>query len=573
MIKKLIRQLYPYLYPHRKKAFAAFLLSFVLAAIAGAQLKLVQPIFDKGFDAKNSDLTVILKMAGFLLVLGILNFPARFYHFYWMRFVGERMNSDLRTALFAKMQRLPTSYYNQNKQGRLLSTVLNDAEIFAQSYRSIIDVIREPMKGLVYLGMAIYADWQLTLVILIVGPLFVIIFQVSGKKVKANQSQVQEGRAELTHSLSEGLSAHKVTKAFNLQKFVMDRYNHAQEYYFNFTMKTSKVEELAHPFVEFIGYLAFSLLLVFAYYRIQSQAMTIGGFIQFAAALALLMDPIRKYSQANVKLGQGLAAADRINQILDLEEEIDRGTIMKKTFEKEIVVSNVTFGYGEADVLKDFSLRVKKGQKIALVGLSGSGKSTLINLLLGLYPLAKGQITIDGDKLSDIHLKSLRSLFGLVSQDIFLFHDTIRANLTIGGNFSDDEIKRALEVSYASEFVNKLPKGLETVIGDRGAKLSGGQQQRLTIARAFLQNTDILLFDEATSALDNESEKVVQKALEAIAGNKTVIAVAHRLSTIQDYDRIFVLKDGRLVEEGTHRELIANESEYKKLYELSLKSV
>lgn len=552
-------------------ALASFILSFVLAALTGAQVKLIKPIFDNGLSG-SATLEEILTLSGLLLLLGIINFPTRYYHFYWMRYVGEKMNSDMRSSLFAKLQRLPTSFYNQNKQGRMLSTVLNDAEIFAQSFRAIVDVIREPVKALVYLGLAIYSDWQLTLVILVVGPLFVMIFQISGKKIKANQSQVQEGRAELTHNLSEGLSSHKVTKAFNLQKFVMDRYNKAQDYYFHYQMKTTKVEELAHPFVEFIGAVAFSLVIVFAYYRIKSGAMTVGDFIQFVAALALLMDPIRKYSQANVKLGQGLAAADRINQILDLEEEVDRGTFEVKTFSNEIAVSNVTFSYGEGDVLKDFSLKVQKGQKIALVGLSGSGKSTLINLLLGLYPLSKGQITIDGRPLSDIKLRSLRELFGLVSQDIFLFHDTIKENLTIGGTFSDAEIQRALEVSYASEFVNKLPNGLNTVVGDRGAKLSGGQQQRLTIARAFLQNTDVLLFDEATSALDNESEKVVQKALESIAGNKTVIAVAHRLSTIQDYDRIFVLKDGRLVEEGTHAELMGNNGEYKKLYELSLKS-
>ena len=571
MIKKLIRQLLPYLKPYKKMAIAAFLLSFVLAALTGAQVKLIKPIFDKGLSGQ-STLNEVLTLAGLLLLLGVLNFPARYFHFYWMRFVGEKLNADLRSTLFAKMQRLPTSFYNQNKQGRMLSTVLNDAEIFAQSFRALIDIIREPVKGMVYLGLAIYSDWQLTLVILLVGPLFVIIFQVSGKKVKANQSQVQEGRAELTHNLSEGLSAHKVTKAFNLQDFVMSRYTKAQDYYFDFTMRTSKVEEIAHPFVELVGAVAFSMVIVFAYFRIKSGAMTVGDFIQFVAALALLMDPIRKYSQANVKLGQGLAASDRINQILDLEEEIDNGTLAVKKLDNEIVVSNVTFSYGEGEVLKNFSLKVKKGQKIALVGLSGSGKSTLINLLLGLYPISQGSITIDGKPITDIKLKDLRKLFGLVSQDIFLFHDTIRANLTIGGQFSDEEIKKALEVSYAAEFVDKLPLGLETVIGDRGAKLSGGQQQRLTIARAFLQNTDVLLFDEATSALDNESEKVVQRALESIAGNKTVIAVAHRLSTIQDYDRIFVLKDGRLIEEGTHAELMANASEYKKLYELSLKS-
>lgn len=552
-------------------AIASFLLSFVLAALAGAQVKLVKPIFDKGLSGE-STLNEVLTLAGLLLFIGILNFPTRYYHFYWMRFVGEKMNADMRSRLFSKLQRLPTSFYNQNKQGRMLSTILNDAEIFAQSFRAIVDVVREPVKALVYLGLAVYSDWQLTLVILVVGPLFVIIFQVSGKKVKANQSEVQEGRAELTHNLSEGLSAHKVTKAFNLQEFVMSRFIRSQNYYFDYTMRTSKVEEIAHPFVELVGAIAFSCVIVFAYFRIKSGAMTIGDFIQFVAALALLMDPIRKYSQANVKLGQGLAAADRINQILDLDEEADRGTHNVQSFDSEIVVKDVTFSYGEGDVLRNLSLSVKKGQKIALVGLSGSGKSTLINLLLGLYPVEKGSITIDGRKLSDIELKPLRKLFGLVSQDVFLFHDTIRANLMIGGLFTDEQIRKALEVSYASEFVDKLPNGLETVIGDRGAKLSGGQQQRLTIARAFLQNTDILLFDEATSALDNESEKVVQRALEAIAGNKTVIAVAHRLSTVQEYDRIFVLKDGRLVEEGPHAELMAMNGEYKKLYELSLKA-
>lgn len=552
-------------------AIGAFVLALVLAALAGAQVKLIKPIFDKGLTGQASFQQFLL-LAGSLLAIGLLNFPARYYHFYWLRYVGEKINNDVRIDIFTKLQKLPTSFYNQNKQGRMLSTLLNDAEIFAQSFRAMIDLIREPVKGLVYLGVAIWSDWQLTLVILVVGPMFVAIFQISGKKIKANQSRVQDARAELTHNLSEGLSSHKVTKAFNLQHFVMERFRRSQEYYFHFTMKTSKVEELAHPFVELVGAIAFSGVIVFAYFRIKYGGMTVGDFIQFVAALALLMDPIRKFSQANVKIGQGVAALDRINEILHLKEEIDIGTHRPIHFNHEIVVDNVTFSYGENNVIQNLSLKVKKGQKVALVGLSGSGKSTLINLLLGLYPLEQGQIFIDGMAINQIRLHELRKLFGLVSQDIFLFHDSIKSNLAVGGEFSEAEIRKALEVSYASEFVDKLPQGLETIIGDRGAKLSGGQQQRLTIARAFLQNTDILLFDEATSALDNESEKVVQRALEAIAGNKTVIAVAHRLSTIQEYDQIFVMKDGKLIEKGTHVELISNNSEYKKLYELSLKT-
>ena len=572
MYTKLTKQLFPYLKPYKNMAVGAFLLSFVLAALAGAQVKLIKPIFDKGLTGQASFNQFLLLAAG-LLGIGLLNFPARFYHFYWLRFVGEKINNDLRIEIFSKLQKLPTSFYNQNKQGRMLSTLLNDAEIFAQSFRAMIDIIREPVKGLVYLGVAIWSDWQLTLVIFVVGPMFIAIFQVSGKKIKANQSNVQDGRAEFTHNLSEGLSSHKVTKAFNLQQFVMDRFKRSQDYYFHFVMKTCKVEELAHPFVELVGTIAFSGVIIFAYFRIKYGGMTIGDFIQFVAALALLMDPIRKFSQANVKIGQGIAALDRINEILHLEEEIDIGTQKPLHFNHDIVVDNVTFSYGENNVIQNLSIKICKGQKVALVGLSGSGKSTLINLLLGLYPIEKGQIFIDGIALNQIKLRELRKLFGLVSQDIFLFHDSIKSNLAVGGNFTDTEIRKALEVSYASEFVDKLPQGLETIIGDRGAKLSGGQQQRLTIARAFLQNTDILLFDEATSALDNESEKVVQRALEAIAGNKTVIAVAHRLSTIQDYDQIFVMKDGKLIENGTHSELINNNSEYKKLYELSLKSI
>ncbi|MBC7539784.1 MAG: ATP-binding cassette domain-containing protein [Bacteriovorax sp.] len=572
MYTKLINHLFPYLKPYKNKAIGAFVLALVLAALAGAQVKLIKPIFDKGLTGQ-ATFHQFLILAGSLLVIGLLNFPTRYYHFYWLRFVGEKINNDVRIEIFTKLQKLPTSFYNQNKQGRMLSTLLNDAEIFAQSFRAMIDLVREPIKGLVYLGVAIWSDWQLTLVIFIVGPMFVAIFQISGKKIKANQSKVQDGRAELTHNLSEGLSSHKVTKAFNLQQFVMDRFKHSQEYYFHFTMKTSKVEELAHPFVELVGTIAFSGVIVFAYFRIKYGGMTVGDFIQFVAALALLMDPIRKFSQANVKIGQGVAALDRINEILHIEEEKDIGTHAPKHFNYDIVVDNVTFSYGENNVIQNLSMKINKGQKVALVGLSGSGKSTLINLLLGLYPIEHGQIYIDGIAINQIKLSELRKLFGLVSQDIFLFHDSIKANLAVGGDFSETDIRRALEVSYASEFVDKLPQGLETIIGDRGAKLSGGQQQRLTIARAFLQNTDILLFDEATSALDNESEKVVQRALEAIAGNKTVIAVAHRLSTIQDYDQIFVMRDGKLIENGTHSELISNNSEYRKLYELSLKSL
>lgn len=568
MIELVRNKLLPYIAPHKKRAIGAVLLSFILAAIGGLQVSLVKPLFDKGL-SPNSTREEALILAAQLLGLGLLNFPCRFFHFYWLRYIMDRATCSVRAEIFTKLLRLPSSFYGKSKQGDLISHILNDTTIFAQGFKASIDLIREPLKAIVYLSMAFWADWQLTIVIFVIAPFLILIFNISGKKVKNNQGNVQTVQGELTHNIAEGISSHKITKAFNLQNFVFSRFSKTQDGFFNAQMKTTFVEEMAHPFVEVIGACAFAGVIVFAHHRIQTGAMTIGEFISFIAALALFMDPIRKFSQANVKLSQARAASERIHGLLNIEEEIDKGSLEVAHFEKGIDVENLSFSYGEGDVIKGLNLKVKKGEKVALVGLSGSGKSTLINLLLGLYPIERGEILIDGKKIQDYTLHALRSLFGLVSQDIFLFNDSIKANLCLGKDFTESQIQEALQVAYCDEFISKLPDGLETVIGDRGTRLSGGQQQRLTIARAYLQDCPILLFDEATSALDNESEKVVQKALENLAGHKTVLAVAHRLSTIQEYDRIYVLHEGHLVEQGTHQELKSMGGEYSKLYELS----
>lgn len=566
----IFNKLYPYIRPYKGKAIGAVLLSVVLAAIGGAQVALVRPLMDKGLSPETHR-EVVLILAAQLLVLGLLNFPCRFFHFYWLRFIMDRATCEVRDQIMMKFLKLKSSFYSRSKQGQMISNAINDTQIFAQGFKAVVDLIREPLKAIVYLGMAFVSDWQLTLVIFAIAPFLIVIFGVSGKKVKKHQGEVQHEHGELTHTISEGLSGHKITKAFNLQNFVFNRFHSAQERFFNSVMKTTFIEEMAHPLVEVIGACAFSAVIVFAHHRVQVGETTVGEFIAFVAALALFMDPIRKFSQANVKLSQAHAASERINKLLTLPEERKDGKVQLEHFEKEIIISNLTFSYGEGDVIKNLNLKIPKGKKVALVGLSGSGKSTLVNLLLGLYDVPRGTMTIDGHDINDIDLSSLRKIFGLVSQDIFLFNDSIKNNLKVGFDFTDQEITQAMEVAYASEFVNKLPQGMDTLIGDRGTRLSGGQQQRITIARAFLINSPVLLFDEATSALDNESEKVVQKALERLAGEKTVVAVAHRLSTIQDYDRIYVMHDGHLVEEGNHQELMSKAGEYAKLYELSQK--
>lgn len=568
MISLVRQKLLPYIMPHKTKAIGAVLLSFALAAIGGLQVSLVKPLFDKGLSPESTTEDAYI-LAAKLLALGLLNFPCRFLHFYWLRYIMDQATCAVREEIFSKLMRLPTSFFGKSKQGDLISHILNDTNIFAQGFKGAIDLIREPLKATVYLGMAFWADWQLTIVIFVLAPFLIAIFSVTGKKVKNNQGVVQSEAGELTHAIAEGISANKITKAFNLQKFVFGRFSSTQTKFFNAIMKTTFVEEMAHPFVEVVGASAFAGVIVFAHHRIQSGATTIGEFVSFIAALALFMDPIRKFSQANVKLSQAKAASDRIYKLLDTPEEIDVGQIKQADFNDRIEVKDLSFSYGEGDVLQKFNFEVRKGEKVALVGLSGSGKSTLINLLLGLYPYTRGDVFLDGHRLQEYKLETLRSFFGLVSQDIFLFNDTIKNNLCLGKDFTDDKINEALEVAYCHEFINKLPDGIETLVGDRGTRLSGGQQQRITIARAYLQESPILLFDEATSALDNESEKVVQKALENLAGHKTVIAVAHRLSTIQDYDRIYVLHDGELVEKGNHAELIKRGGEYAKLYELS----
>lgn len=567
MYKGLVSQLLPYIMLYRTKVILAILLSFVLAAVGGAQVALVKPLLDQGLspDGTRAEAYTIAIQ---LLLLGVVNFPCRFFHFYYLRFVMDRATCNVRSNIFDKLLRLPTAYFSDSKKGQIISNIVNDTRVFAEGFKAVIDLIREPMKAVVYLAMAFWADWQLTMVILVAAPLFVTIFEISGRKVRKHQTEVQKEHGELTHNISESISASKITKAFNLESFVRSRFSLSQNRFFSSQMRTTVVEELAHPFVELIGAVAFSGVIVFAYHKVSDGSLTTGGFISFLAALALLMDPIRKFSQANVKINQAHAAGERISTVMTLQEERSDGEVVLQEFKDRIVVKDLDFSYGEGEVIRGLNMYVKKGQRVALVGLSGSGKSTLINLLLGLYTINKNKIFIDDQDLSLIDLASLRNIFGLVSQDVFLFHDTIRENLTVGKKYSEEEIQQALKVACADEFIEELPQKLDTIVGARGARLSGGQQQRLTMARAFLQNCDVLLFDEATSALDNESEKIVQHALEQLAGEKTVIAVAHRLSTIQNYDYIYVISRGQLVEEGTHSQLLQMEGEYAKLYKL-----
>lgn len=565
---KVLKLMFPYIRPFWKEALFSALLALPLSAIKAYEAYLVKDIFDKGF-SPDSSFSDARNLALMLVGLGILNFPLRYFHYYGLRQVVDKSTRVIRSKIYKKFQLLPVKFYSQSKQGTLVSTIMNDTTVFSEAFKNSLEVIREPITAISLLGVAFYHDWQLTLIIFAVAPLFIITFHYAGKRIRKYVGRAQEDNADMTHVVGEALGGQKIIKAFGLQDYIIERFERFQERFLNHRRKSNSAEELSPPLVELIGSIAFAGVIIFAHHRISTGQLTTGGFISFVAALAMFMDPVRRFSKANAKMNQAQAAAIRIFKLLEVSEE-PQGELKELTaFNQTIEFKNVTFSYGEGTVLKNFNLTIKKGEKIGLVGLSGSGKSTLVSLLLRLYDVTEGEVLIDGVNINIYTLQSVRKVFSLVSQDIFLFNDTVRENLATGDVHTDEEIRHALEISYAWEFVKDLPQGLETPIGDRGLRLSGGQSQRLTIARAFLKNRDVMLFDEATSALDNESEKIVQAALERVAGHKTVIAVAHRLSTLKDFDRIIVMKDGSKIEEGSHSELIQQGGEYRKLYELS----
>lgn len=563
-----LKLMFPYLRPFWKQALIAALLAFPLAGIKAYEAYLVKDIFDKGF-SKGSTFEDVRNLALILVGLGILNYPLRYFHYFGLRQIVDKSTRAVRTQIYKKFQNLPTSFFAQKKSGTLISTIMNDTMVFSEAFKNSLEVIREPVTAIALLGVAFYHDWQLALIIFLTAPFFIFIFNFTGKRIRKFVGLAQQDTAEMTHIVSEALGGQKIVKAFGLKDYVVSRFEKTQELFITHRTQSNSAEEHSHPLIELIGACAFAGVIMFAHFRIKSGELTTGGFISFVAALAMFMDPVRRFSKANAKLNQAQAAAVRIFGLLDVEEEKEYDKLQFPGFEKTIEFKNVSFSYGEGYVLKNFNLVINKGENIGLVGLSGSGKSTLVSLLLRLYPVNEGEILIDGQNINNFTLDSVRKNFSLVSQDIFLFNDSIRENLTTGDVHTDEEIQHALEISYAWEFVKDMPQGIMTSIGDRGLRLSGGQSQRLTIARAFLKDREVLLFDEATSALDNESEKIVQAALERVAGHRTVIAVAHRLSTLKDFNRIVVMKDGIKIEEGSHPELIAKNGEYKKLYELS----
>jgi subfamily B ATP-binding cassette protein MsbA len=569
--KEIISRLAHVLKPYKKKLFIAMGAMIVVAGFNAAQAYMVKPLLDEIFFKKDPTLLNILPVA--LLVLFFIKGVFYFVYSYLLEWVGQNVIRDLRVAIYSHLNDLSLSFFHKNATGELISRIVNDVSMLQGSVsHALIHLLRNFFTVIGLLGVIFYMDWRLAFVSLIFIPMAAVPITVFGKKFRRISTNYQSHLGVSTNQLHETIAGTRIVKAFCMEKFEKNRFAAHMQRLFDILMSETKFRCLSHPMVEFLGGIGMALIIWFGGMQVLNGNSTPGTFMSFLTALIMLYEPVKGVSRINSTIQSGMAAAERIFTLLDIELDIREtsGALPLPPFSRSIEFDNVTFRYGDDEpVLHNIKLEVKRGEVLAVVGPSGGGKSTLANLIPRFYDVTSGSLRIDGTNIKDVTLHSLRSQLALVTQQTILFNDTVRYNIGYGvQGCSDEEIMEAARSAYALDFINALPDGLDTIVGESGARLSGGQQQRISIARALLKNAPILILDEATSALDTESEQKVQYALENLMQNRTTIVIAHRLSTIKNADRIIVLKNGWLVEAGTHEELLAFEGEYKALYAL-----
>ncbi|MBI1860860.1 MAG: ATP-binding cassette domain-containing protein [Deltaproteobacteria bacterium] len=559
------RRLFGDLKPHRRKLFGVILLGVVVASVQPASAKLTQLIIDS---LKTEDYRRTFQVLPFLLMmLFVLGGLAKYFYNTIRRQVVELFLLDYRREVFQKYLTLPVSFIDRTRTGEMLSNIQNDLALINQGADTVFGILKEPLAFIGLLGMAFYFDWRLALCSSVAAPLVVLLFSKPGAAVKRYSYRNLELFADLVSLGQEVLVGARVVKVFGLERALGEKFRENQKRYLHTALKSIRVQELAAPSVELLGASIMSIILYYGGYRISSGQMTAGDLIGFILTLGLCQMPIKNLNNAYLKLKTAEAAAERIFALLDRSAERDTGFRPLLAFENRIIFENLSLSYGDKAALRDVSFEVRRGECVAFVGLSGSGKSSLVNLLPRFYDPTGGRILLDGHDLRDYQLEDLRSQIGFVSQDIFLFHDTVKENIRYGSpGASDAEVVRAAELAHCGEFVESLPMGYGTILGERGVCLSGGERQRVAIARAILKNAPILVLDEATSNLDSQSEKRVQEALEVLMTGRTTLMVAHRFSVVSRAERIYVLREGRLLETGTHHELLRHNGHFSQLF-------
>ncbi|MFL2602369.1 MAG: ABC transporter ATP-binding protein [Flavobacteriaceae bacterium] len=524
--------------------------------------------------AADDNQKAILFVVGIVVILFFLKNISNYFALFFSTLIRNGVIMNLKKSIYNKIIILPLKYFSKNKKGDLISRMTSDVSEVQNSFLSIIEIfIRDPLTIFFTLGAMFIISFKLTIFVILFIPLSGFIISFIGKSLKRKSLLVQKEQAELTSITEETINGIKIIKSFLAESFFKSKFDHTNIRFLNFSNKLINRQNIAAPLSEFLGILVIGVLLWYGGKLVLIEMeLKPAAFITYMGLAYGVLTPAKSISKAFYSLKKGNAAAERVFEIIDMTSEYynDLNKNKLKSFNECIEFKNVSFKYDKSSVLKNISLKINKGEMIAIVGASGSGKSTLVNLIPRFYDQISGKITIDGIDISNLSRLNIRSLIGIVSQESILFNSSIKENIVLGNSDSgsNDKLLNSLSIANANEFINEFQENINYNVGDNGSNLSGGQKQRIAIARAVYSSSPILILDEATSSLDSKSEKLVQNAIDKLMINKTSIVIAHRLSTIQNADKIIVLDKGEIIEEGSHNELIKNNSIYKKLISL-----
>jgi subfamily B ATP-binding cassette protein MsbA len=571
---RLYKRLLGYATPYWRVFSLAVLAMIGFAATDTGFAALMKPMLDGNFIARDPATIrfVPLALVGLFVVRGVTGFVAR----YGMSWIGRRVIQRLRHDLFHRLLHLPAQYFDRNPSGRLLSHLTFDVEQVAEATTNAVTIlIRDSLTMLFLLLYMFWISPWLTLLFLIVGPVLVGLIRSVSLRFRRISRRIQDSMGELTQFSEESIQGQRLVKSFNGQTWQEQLFADVNERNRRLHLKMAAAAGASTPIVQLIAACILALVVYLATLESVTREISVGSFVSFIAAMMLLMQPLKHLTNINASIQRGVSAARSIFQVLDEPTEPNQGRLALRHAHGAIEFRNVSFAYDaqKGDVLQDISFSIAPGQKVALVGRSGSGKTTLAHLLLRFYDPREGAVCLDGQDIRDYRLEDLRQQIAMVGQDVMLFNETIAHNIAYGrfAAAGEADIVASARAAHAMEFIEALPDGLETRIGDRGILLSGGQRQRIAIARAMLKDAPVLILDEATSSLDSESERVVQEALERLARNRTSLIIAHRLSTVERADFILVLEQGRIVETGSHEVLLARRGVYHDLYQLQFR--
>lgn len=573
-------QLYLRLLTYVKPYWRIFLLSIIATAVTASTdpllPALLKPMLDGTF--VNRDENIVRLVPLFVLLIFLVRGIASFVSAYAIGWVGDKVVMDLRNEMFRKLMTLHTRYYDDHASGQLISKFTFDVTRVTEAATNVVTVtIRDSIIIIGLMGWLLYLNWKLTMITLVMMPVIAIVIRLINLRMRNSSRDSMRAMGDVTQVIEESITAHKVVKLFGGQQYESDRFGDRANWVRRYSMKQTAANAANVPIVQMVAAFALAFLFYLAIEQSRTDGKSVGEFLSYIVAMMMLTSPLKRITGVTVYLQNGLAAAESVFKLLDTPSESDAGIVDIKRAKGNLSFERVNFSYQQetatAEIrlaLRDICLEIPAGQSVALVGASGSGKTTIANLVPRFYSPTDGRITLDGYDLAELTLSSLRANIALVSQEVVLFNDTVAANIAYGQmrEVPEDEIIRAATAAHAMEFINEMPQGLYTLVGEKGVRMSGGQRQRIAIARAILKDAPILILDEATSALDSESERHVQAALETLMSGRTTLVIAHRLSTIEKADRIVVMQKGQIVETGTHRELLDKEGVYAQLHHI-----